>query len=425
MLSPHINRGKKVGARHVFSPMRLGGSIEQAYEGFLSFLLVVDGSGHLAGLLQRQNTLSEGFELIAAKDSVEAIGILEERDVAILAIDGRSADLDPLAMTTSALHFNSELTLIFVTEDPTPAPSRRVSHGPGPIFVNANDFGPQLGLILGGNGRTGRSQAATEVDALDVTRIAGLQGSSGAVQILAGISSGTLCFEDGVLVHAACGSMAGPDAFFAMMLWPRGEIQKCSDEEAEACETNVWLPSSFLFQEAERFWDALRDKDDDPEVGSGHAFSEVETGTDRKAVWQRLLRAYPAGVRVIVACSKACEGACFRKMLGEVGESLGAGSPWVSEASDGPTFARVHPGGGGTLAMTRVPLTRRLEYLFETLSKSAEATLLCGAMDHGRVEQIRRRSSQSLVATIGGNELTSADLWGVLEQIADRGSGGE
>ena len=385
-------------------------------------LLVVDGSGQLAGLLQRQGALSEDFEVIAAKDSVEAIGILEERDVAILAIDGRSADLDPLAVTTWALRFNPGLKLVFVTGDPTPVPSRIVSHGPGPIFVNANDLGPQLGLILGRNGIIEPLQAATAIDALDVTRIAGLQGSTGVVQIFAGKNSGTLGFEDGILVHAVCGSMAGPDAFFSMMLWPRGDIQKLSDEEAEACGTNVWFPSSFLFQEAERFRDALQGEDDDQDVGSGGASGEFETET-AEAVWRRLSRAYPAGVRVIVACSEACEGSCFRKMLAEIGDSLGAGAPWLSEASDGPSFARVHAKSGGTLAMTRVPLTRRHEYLFETLSKSAEATLLCGAVDQGRVEEIRRRSSQSVVATISGNEGTSADLWGVLKQIADRGSG--
>ncbi len=221
-------------------------------------LLVVDGTGRLADELRLQPPSNEDIEIFAAKDPVEAIGIIEEHDITALAVNGRCSDTDPLAVTTWVMRFKADLKLIFVTDDPTPAPSKIVSHSPGPVFVNVHDLGPQLGLILGSNGGSVRARAAIAVDALDVTRIAGLQSSSGAVQIFAGSNSGTLRFEDGVLVHAASGSVVGSDAFFSMMLWPRGDIQRLSDEEADECVTNVWFPSAFLFQEAERFRDVLQ-----------------------------------------------------------------------------------------------------------------------------------------------------------------------
>jgi hypothetical protein len=399
----------------------VSGIIEQAYEDFLISLLVVDGSEQLAGHLQLHSSLTARFKIIAAKDSVEAIGIIEEHDVDILAIDGRSDDLDPLAVTTWALRFKPDLKLVFVTDDAVPAPSKIHCHSGGPVFLNAEDIGSQLGLVFDQDDCTVRPKTVTAIDALDVSRIAGIRGSSGAVRIFAAGASGTLRFEDGLLVHADCGAISGSDAFFSMMLWPRGDIERLSDEEAEGCESNVGFPSAFLFQEAERFRSALQGDDDGLEAEDAAVADEGEAEPDYAAVWRGLAQTYPSGVRVIVACSNRCEGSCFRKTLTEVGDALVADPPWLSESSDGPSFARVHPGAGGTLALTRVPLTRRHEYLFETLSKSAEITLLCGAESTGLVDGIKQRSSRTNVSTIGGDELTSTDLWRALRELADEG----
>ncbi len=117
-------------------------------------LLVVDGSGKLAGHLQGHSLLTDHFEIVGAKDSVEAIGIIEEHDVDILAVDGRSDDLDPLAVTTWALRFKPDLKLVFVTDDAVPAPSKIRCYSGGPIFLNGDELAPQLGLLFEQNGNT-------------------------------------------------------------------------------------------------------------------------------------------------------------------------------------------------------------------------------------------------------------------------------
>jgi two-component system, chemotaxis family, protein-glutamate methylesterase/glutaminase len=84
----------------------------------------------------------------------------------------------------------------------------------------------------------------------DIIQMCCLAGASLSVRVSQDHEHGTFYIQDGDLIHAACGSMTGVEAFFTIMGWQSGLFETL--EAATVAKPTIKEPYQFLLMEAAR-----------------------------------------------------------------------------------------------------------------------------------------------------------------------------
>ena len=375
-------------------------------------VLLVEGGTELARDLRARLRSVSNLEIVAVNEVSTSLRAVSKIDIDVLVVDGRGDGIDPLHFALRALEKKRNPALIFTVFAADPLGTQFGRSPTGPRFVTARRCAAEVERALG-NGISKLSN----VNVLDLVRIARLRGSSGGARIRSSGRAGTIRFEDGSLVHAATDKLKGADGFLEMVLWPTGKIEEIPSEFFARCPSNIPADGA-LIAEAIRFRSELQDHrgaDDEP-----FPISPTEN-PNSNPLHDVILRARDkdSPVRVVVACADPCECLCFGEFAPEMARELGVETPWMSESSGGPSFGRIHAASGEKLALTFVPVIRRHAYLLETLAKKAEAVVVCDAAPRTDVDGWKKRVADgAALAFSNGPDQTRGCIKEVLRQLA-------
>jgi two-component system, chemotaxis family, protein-glutamate methylesterase/glutaminase len=94
----------------------------------------------------------------------------------------------------------------------------------------------------------------------DIIQMCCLAGASLSIHVTQDNNQGTIYIEDGEIVHAECGTLAGIKAFFTILGWPSGQFE--TRESPLTADPTIKEPCQFLLMEAARQADerALEEK---------------------------------------------------------------------------------------------------------------------------------------------------------------------
>jgi len=249
------------------------------------------------------------------------------------------------------------------------------------------------------------------LEMLDLVGIAALSGSNVAIRLRCLEGDGVLAFGDGKVVHASTSDLVGDDAFFQMVLWRCGPVEKLPPEKRGCYATNIARTITDLMDEAARFRELLVDEDPDERVPDVDDDIVVKMPVP---AWRQRLARRSCGVQVVVACPDECHGGCCRRLAEYLANELDATPPNPPKPTGRPAFVRIHPGGGGELNLTLIPRIPRHQFLFETLAAGADAVVVCdhfAADSDGWWERIPEG-----IPKVASESDNPAD-WGVIELL--------
>ena len=84
----------------------------------------------------------------------------------------------------------------------------------------------------------------------DIIQMCCLAGASLSIRVTQDNDQGTIYIEDGEIVHAECGTLAGIEAFFTILGWPSGQFETMEAPPTES--PTIKEPCQFLLMEAAR-----------------------------------------------------------------------------------------------------------------------------------------------------------------------------
>jgi len=97
----------------------------------------------------------------------------------------------------------------------------------------------------------------------DIIQMCCLAGASLSIRVTQDNEQGTIYIEDGEIVHAECGTLAGIEAFFTILGWPSGQFETM--ESPPTAAPTIKEPCQFLLMEAARQADERELKDEGQE----------------------------------------------------------------------------------------------------------------------------------------------------------------
>jgi len=340
-------------------------------------VLVVDrGDGLISRIRGEVDRSRAGTDVVAVADGDAAARELERRafDVVVASIDHADTDVFDLALGAVGSRPRIE-RLVLVGRGAGRIEMRSVLGGRVRFIDEVAD---PLVVDGGSEGFTDGEQPPwirfEHLEMLDLVRIAALSGSNLAIRLRCLEGDGILAFADGKVVHASTSELVGDDAFFQMILWRCGPVERLPTERRRCYAPNIARPMTDLMDEASRFRELLVDRCVDPPSGRAIQPAAVQVPTPE---WRQRLARRLAGVQVVIACLGECRGDCCRRLAEHLSKELDAAAPSPPHPTGRPAFLRIHPGGGGEINLTLIPRMSRHRFLFETLAAGADAVVVC------------------------------------------------
>lgn len=101
----------------------------------------------------------------------------------------------------------------------------------------------------------------------DIIQMCCLAGASLSIRVTQDNDHGTIFIEDGEVVHAECGDLAGIDAFFTVLGWPSGQFETM--EAPHIADPTIKEACQFLLMEAARQADETDSDTSEDEIDFG------------------------------------------------------------------------------------------------------------------------------------------------------------
>ncbi len=152
----------------------------------------------------------------------------------------------------------------------------------------------------------------------DIIQMCCLAGASLSVRVSQDQEHGTLFIQDGDLIHAACGSLTGVEAFFTIMGWQSGRFETL--EAATVAHPTIKEPYQFLLMEAARRADERAQRKLDHSEETPIAVEKIRVLiVDDSAIMSKILTsmlAADAGIEVVGNAKNGEEALAMMRQLG-------------------------------------------------------------------------------------------------------------
>jgi CheY-like chemotaxis protein len=235
----------------------------------------------------------EKWEVLQAESAAKALGLLKERTVNLMVVDARMPVMNGLQFIRLARPKHPHVPIILLTgyveEQNKEAYAREgvdvildkphSSEGYETLFLTLNE-------LLGMERRQGFRGLLDRVELQDIIQLECLRRNSSVLDVFTTSESGEIVIRNGIIVHAAVGSLRGEPAFNHLLTLNGGEFRL--KPYHEPAETTIGMNWEVLLMEAARLRDEVAHRisvpaDAVPETAARKSFPPVELSDADKA----------------------------------------------------------------------------------------------------------------------------------------------
>ncbi len=246
------------------------------------------------------------WEVLQAESAARALGILKERAVNLMVVDARMPVMNGLQFIRLARPKHPHVPIVLLTgyvEEQNKEVYAREgvdaildkphsSEGYETLFLTLNE-------LLGMERRQGFRGLLDRVELQDIIQLECLRRNSSVLDVFTTSESGEIVIRNGIVVHAAVGSLQGERAFNHLLTLKGGEFRLKPYHEPP--ETTIGVNWEVLLMEAARHRDEAAHRssvpaDAAPEVAARKTFPPVELSEAEKT--------FPRKTRKFLAISR-------------------------------------------------------------------------------------------------------------------------
>ena len=178
------------------------------------------------------------FEFQGFVDPIEALKQIRRAPPDVLVTDMRMAEMSGLELVVEARKVAPGLPVLLITAYSTDDVRRKVIEtGSIEYFEKPYEFSKLVetldrALDHAATRSSGFSGSLSIPMLPDLVQICALSKTTGVLRIVENNQQGTLCFDEGDVVHCECGPLVGEAAFYELLTWRRGAFSLANGERS-------------------------------------------------------------------------------------------------------------------------------------------------------------------------------------------------